>query len=399
MKKFIITFMAFFFSICMIVPLTSVALTPGEEKHQYDLIRDNNERIQDIHRDSAYNYSNIVDVQGKVNEINDKLNEMGNGASQEAIEELKESVNNIDVKQGVDDYFTEKSNESSGDAAEQGKYHTNALVKLLQDSWAAVPKIIIGKTDGVQKVTLDPGSQKNSTFYGIFVTIGYSLVLVFFAANLIESTIKYEIFTLKGGVQIFGRLIVSKVIIDLSGQICVYILNICNYISKDILKNASDILSFELPNIFENIEASKVPFVGGLIDFLLCFVAALPVLIILCAIFFMVEIVIFKLILRSIELSLLVIVSPAFFACYSSEITKPYFKNFILTFLQCALQIVLMAVVYALSSGFIIDWGNMLETKSAWEWSSRNNYNALIAIAIAFMMIKPPKVLTNLISR
>lgn len=58
-----------------------------------------------------------------------------------------------------------------------------------------------------------------------------------------------------------------------------------------------------------------------------------------------------------------------------------------------------MAVVYALSSGFIIDWGNMLETKSAWEWSSRNNYNALIAIAIAFMMIKPPKVLTNLISR
>ena len=41
----------------------------------------------------------------------------------------------------------------------------------------------------------------------------YSLVLLFFAVNLVEQTIKYEIFTAKGALRIFGRLLVAKIII------------------------------------------------------------------------------------------------------------------------------------------------------------------------------------------
>lgn len=76
----------------------------------------------------------------------------------------------------------------------------------------------------------------------------------------------------------------------------------------------------------------------------------IPLMLINIVIFISTACIVVKLILRSFELSMLVAVSPAFFACYSSEITKPYFKNFILTFIQVAAQIVFMGIVYYIGS-------------------------------------------------
>lgn len=381
MKRFIISFMAFLFSICMFVPMAAFA---ADDDYT------NGDCMQAI-------YDAEANIGGQISDVSDKIDGIEKGASQESVDEIKESVDNIDVKQGVDDYFTEKATESSDETKDYGKSFADSVLGVLQSAWAELPKVLIGSDEGSWKVTLNPSDQYNGTFYGIFVTIGYSLVLVFFAANLIETTIKYEIFTLKGGVQIFGRLIVSKVIIDLSGKICIYILNICNYISKDILKSASNDLLFKMPNIFGNMPSSKIPFVGGLFDYFQGYCLIIPVLIIIIIMLIAALLIIFKLMLRSLELSLLMIVSPAFFACYSSEITKPYFKNFILTFLQCALQIVFMAIVYAISSSFISDWSEMYQETNVWTWFIRTIPKALIALAIAIMMIKPPKVLTGLV--
>lgn len=384
MKRFIITFMALFFSICMIVPITSIALDEEQEVDQYNM-------VNEIYNESDH-------IVGKVNEISDKIDGIETGASQESVDELKESVDNIDVKQGVDDYFTEKfDGPSSEDTSKYGFSLVDSLIGVLETVWKEVPKLIgIGTEKSIWQVTLDPKKEYNGTFYGIFVTIGYSLVLVFFAANLIETTIKYEIFTLKGGVQIFGRLIVSKVIIDLSGKICIYILNICNYISKSILQNATANIGIESPNITAQAK-SGLPIIGSLVDLVQGYFYIVPILLISLIMLIAALLIIFKLMLRSLELSLLMIVSPAFFACYSSEITKPYFKNFILTFLQCALQIVFMAVVYALSSDFILNINRVDSDVEAWAWFIKTLPNALLCLAIAIMMIKPPKVLTGLV--
>lgn len=381
MKRFIISFIVFLFSICMFVPMAAFA---ADDDYT------NGDCMQAI-------YDAEANIGGQISDVSDKIDGIEKGASQESVDELKESVDNIDVKQGVDDYFTEKAGESSDEAKGYGESFADSVIGILNQVWAKVPEILTGNQESeIWNVTLEPSDQYNSDFYAIFVTIGYSLVLVFFAANLIETTIKYEIFTLKGGIQIFGRLIVSKVIIDLSGKICIYILNICNYISKDVLDTASTIVKFKMPTITGD-TISKIPFVGGIIDFFQGYTLMFPVMIIVILMLFASLIIIIKLSLRSIELSLLMIVSPAFFACYSSEITKPYFKNFIVTFLQCALQIVFMAVVYALSSSFIIDFEKDYGQIEVWNWFFKTLPAAVIALAIAIMMVRPPKVLTSLV--
>lgn len=325
----------------------------------------------------------------------------GNGASQESVNNVQNSINNvqnsvnsIDVKKDIDEYVNETSNANKETVKGYPKTVMDTFMKVLNECWGAVPDLIQGTESGTMKITLDP--TKQNTFTGIFKTIGYSLVLLFFAANLIENTIKYEIFTLKGGAMLFGRLIISKVVIDLSVTICTYILNICNNISTKILLDAKTEIHFSTPNI-ESESIGTLGILGTLIDYFQAYVMLVPILIIILVMLLAALLIIFKIVLRSIELSLLMIVSPAFFACYSSEITKPYFKNFMTTFLQCALQIVFMSVVFALSANWLTDITTTNNKIEAWAWFVKVLPHALIALAFAIMMVKPPKVLTNLI--
>lgn len=383
MKKIIFSVLTFLFSICMIVPLTVNAVT-------LDDVYDGTQMDYDI-----WNYINNALMPAI------ESNGNGNGASQESVNNIQNSINNvqnsvnsINVKKDMDDYFNESTEANKETVKGYPKTAMDTFMKVLNTCWSAVPNLIDGTESGVWKITLDP--TKKTTFTGIFQTVGYSLVLLFFAANLIENTIKYEIFTLKGGAMLFGRLIISKVIIDLSGTICSYILNICNNISFKILSDASKELLFSTPNIESSSIGKLGPF-GTIIDYFQAYVMLIPVLIIILILLLAAMLIIFKLVLRSIELSLLMIVSPAFFACYSSEITKPYFRNFITTFLQCALQIVFISVVYALSANWLTDITSTDSSIEAWTWFAKVLPNALIALAFAIMMVKPPKVLTNLI--
>lgn len=383
MKKIIISVLTFLFSMCMIVPLAVEAYT-----------------IDDVYDGTHMDYEIW-------NYINNSLmpaiesNGNGNGASQESvnnvqnsIDNVQNSVNSIDLKKDMNDFFKEEAKINAEEKQDYPKSFMDGLMDVLETCWSVVPNLIKGNESGVWKISIDPAKQ--TTFTGIFQTIGYSLVLLFFAANLIENTIKYEIFTLKGGAMLFGRLIISKVVIDLSTTICTYILNICNKISSEILGDASYILKISTPNVESN-SMSKILIIGPIIDFIQSFYMSIPFVLIILAMFAAALIIIFKLALRSIELSLLMIVSPAFFACYSSEITKPYFKNFIMTFIQCALQIVFMSVVYALSANWLTDITTVGSTAEAWAWFVKVLPNVLIALAFAIMMVKPPKVLTNLV--
>ncbi len=196
---------------------------------------------------------------------------------------------------------------------------------------------------------------------------------------------------------LFGRLIISKVIIDLSGTICIHILNICTKITTAIFDESGKMLEVSIPSIGE-IAKSALPFgVGELVDLITAIILIIPVLVIAIILIAAASIIMVKLVLRSLELSLLIIVSPAFFACYSSEITKPYFKNFITTFIQCAVQLVFMAVVYYIGTRFGASAATPETFVDLAGWFLARSQVAIIALAIAIMMVKPPKILTNLV--
>ncbi len=387
MKKIIISVLTVLFSICMIVPLTVEAYT-----------------IDDIYDGTQMDYEIW-------NYINNSLmpaiesNGNGNGASQESVNNVQNSINNvqnsvnsIDVKKDIDEYINEKSKENAEKPGDHpAKSFTDSVIKVIEDMWGEIPDYLMNDNKLLNSFTLDIKGLKNSTIYGIFVNVGYSLVLLFFAANLIENTIKYEIFTLKGGAMLFGRLIISKVVIDLSGTICIYILNICTKITTAIFDESGNMLKWNIPTIGE-IAKSVLPFgVGELVDLITTIIMIIPVIIIAIAMISAASIIMIKLVLRSLELSLLIVVSPAFFACYSSEITKPYFKNFIITFIQCAVQLVFMAVVYYIGTRFGVSAATPETFVDLVGWFLARSQVAIIALAIAIMMVKPPKVLTNLI--
>lgn len=171
----------------------------------------------------------------------------------------------------------------------------------------------------------------------------------------------------------------------------------CSNLTSAIISAGENVFKIEKPNFSEMIVKSDVWIVGVILDFLLVLLLLVPIILIVLPILISAIFIIVKLILRSLELALLICVSPAFFACYSSEITRPYFRNFITTFIQCAAQIVFMAVVYFVGVKWFASSTHVASATDAWTWFQNVIPNTLIVIAISIMMVRPPKVLTGLI--
>ena len=347
------------------------------------------------------------------NELPNAINKNGGGVSQSDVDDIKnsvsnvqESVNNIDIQKEMEEYYASLK---TSDSSIPGRIYNipQAFFAVNNILWKHIGNVIQNDVSapvgGVGSFTLNPLKYKTGDLSNIFKTFGYTLVLVFFAANLIESTIKYEIFTLKGGVKFFGRIIISKTIIDMSGTVCEAILNTVGTLSLRVYNlginsypKGDTMLLGAFPEI--KLETSDLWIVGPIIDGIMANLLIIPLMLINIVIFISTACIVVKLILRSFELSMLVAVSPAFFACYSSEITKPYFKNFILTFIQVAAQIVFMGIVYYIGASHVItEMGEIDGFEGLISWFGKIAPNMLIIIAMSIMMIKPPRCLTNLI--
>lgn len=230
--------------------------------------------------------------------------------------------------------------------------------------------------------------------YGIFIVFGYSIVLLFFAVSLVDQTIKYEIFTVRGAVGIFGRLLISKAIIDMSGFVCTTIITISQKLCNQLLTETVVTNLMNHPKI--EVVPSDIFVIGPIVDVLTQMILSSPVVIIATVVFSSGVLIMIKLLLRSFELTMLTVVSPAFFACVSSNTTVPYFKNFITTFIQAAIQIVFMAIVYVVAvDKLTID--NIDGFADLGKWFIRVLPNSIIVLAMAIMMVKPPRVLTGLL--
>lgn len=106
-----------------------------------------------------------------------------------------------------------------------------------------------------------------------------------------------------------------------------------------------------------------------------------------------------KLILRSFELTMLVCSSPMFFACASSDVTKEYFKKFIVTFIEVASQTLFMSIALIIGIKQLtgVSIGNINGFGDLTQYFMSSTPYMIIMVAMCVMMIKPPKVLTNLL--
>ena len=142
--------------------------------------------------------------------------------------------------------------------------------------------------------------------------------------------------------------------------------------------------------------------VGDIIDFFANLCPFLLVLLLIGVTIVIFVIVYIKLIIRSLEIAMLSVVSPVFFACAVGEASMPYFRKFITAFLSVAAEIIFMAVVYLAFLWYckgaftseVINLSDLYNVTS----SAAGQFYTFVAITVAsgIMMIKPPQVLRDL---
>lgn len=141
---------------------------------------------------------------------------------------------------------------------------------------------------------------------------------------------------------------------------------------------------------------SKLWIIGKIIEFFNSITALGPLLILAVIMIIISGAIIVKLLMRNIQLFCLIIVAPPFFATLASETTRRYFRNYFTAFLQCALQVVFMCIVWY--AGIFLINNNVIKVDTASKILAydSNMYRVIIVyIVMGIMICKPPKFLTN----
>lgn len=360
---------------------------------------------------------------GKLEEIENKVNNIqssGGGETAQEVKDIKKKVDSIDVKKEATDAINEVAKyENPKDTKDDIFNSTNKVLEKMNELYR-IPLTILKlealdddytpKPGGIDWMFWDINHQYFSSKNPItmpFYAFAYSIVLLFFAINLTESTLKYEIMTPRGALSILGRIAISKLWVDLSGKICFQILGIISYLIKAIYDASftnlsdNDINSFSLFDVTKitiSLKESNVKFVGSLIDTFLAIILWVGFILMFLVITILSGIILIKLAIRSIEIAVMLIISPVFFACYATETTKQYFRNFIITFIQIAAQLLYMTIlVFVAFSWSTTAKGNITDLSSAFELMYSITPTILIFVMLAIMIVKPPKFLSNLI--
>lgn len=256
-------------------------------------------------------------------------------------------------------------------------------------------------------VNVDTGTYKFdlegfvNEFSRIFVIFATSLIVVLFGINIIKTALEYELFTLKGAVKVFARLILAEIWIQLSTKICIMVVKIFNELMNSIIHYIVSSGTLKSITFTFKVTRSGTYLIGDIVDFLKNLVPFLFVLLLIGTALVIFVIVYIKLIIRSLEIAMLSVVSPVFFACSVGEATMPYFRKFITAFLSVGAEIVFMGVVYLAllwyCKGVTVNPVNLNDLYNI--TSSGGTFYTYIAVSVAcgIMMIRPPQVLKDLL--
>ena len=242
-----------------------------------------------------------------------------------------------------------------------------------------------------------------NTVSPIVKAFAYGLAGVLFGINVSRSALQFELMEAKGLFKIFARVLIIKVWIDLSINICIYVLAIVNSLTAQVINtftNSQTIFGAYNASPTQTIVSNDMfNGVGAIINYLTSFMSGLPELILAGVVIFCILSVVIKLIARGFEITALVTISPLFFSTLVGEETRPYFKKFMGAFLSTCCYLLFVAVVYAVGTIWISDSITSASTAQGVLASFGKNLSiSLILIACCHIVRKPPKVLTDLVS-
>lgn len=352
----------------------------------------------------------------EINNVNNNINGVNNN-----INEVKDAVNNINVEQGVANYF-EKEAESeevkkvNNDSKEQMFNLAAGFIRVTNSLWSNIGKMLKGASDGnfeyyageinPVNLTLNISDYGQDTIngtatgtYHIIKIFAYGLLLLFFSCSLVETTVKYEMVTFKGIITIVGRFVGAKLLVDNAGTICIKIMKIILEVVSKLVDNsttASFIDQSKLKNLFYTACPNKtVPIIGPIVNFLFALVILIPFVLTVILMIITFFAIMIKITLWSVDMAVLVATSPMYIACWASDVTKQYFRSFIVSFIQCTAQLLYMSIVYSIFKSFLNQY--TVAYNGFEEYLLSFAPISLITIAMAILMVKPPKVLSNLL--
>ncbi len=77
------------------------------------------------------------------------------------------------------------------------------------------------------------------TISPIFKTFAYSLCILLVGINIMESAVQSELFSLRGGIKVGARLFLAKIWIDISVEICKFIVNVACELTTNVVGAAT----------------------------------------------------------------------------------------------------------------------------------------------------------------
>ncbi|MBQ8011432.1 MAG: hypothetical protein IJ265_07765 [Oscillospiraceae bacterium] len=346
-----------------------------------------NDRVSAIESGGVGSSADMSEIKESVNNTNTKLDEVQN------------AVNNIDVKAEMEAVGQQVVTADDGRVASDIFSITGTFVSICNTMWMLIGDTL--KAFGAEKMEtlfLDPKDYVSGEIYTAMVTLAYSIVLLFFAVQLVEATVKYEMLTLKSVILIVVRVAIAKLLIDNSGIICLKIMETVSEETSKIL-NITNSMLFNTNDMFGNFfYKSKVNFIGPLIDILFALVTLLLMVPLILVVVIIALCILVKLSLCTFELIALVVTSPVFIACWSSDVTKQYAHKFIVTFIQVSADVLYMTIIYSVGAHALSLTGASIDSFSdLGKWIESLFPQLLAFIAWGVMMIKPPKSLKNLI--
>lgn len=353
-----------------------------------------------LHNDFRYPLSTaLTELEQKIDDITVGTGSAGSAA---ALEDLKESVDSIDLTQELTDFYNQKASAGSTEDMSHLLDSTDKHIAGANGLWHLVGEVMESGGDlsavagevplGVDLNTFT--TDYNTAISGFMKMLAYSLVLIFFSVNLIESTVKYEIVTLRGAVSFGGRLLVGKIVIDLSTTICLKIVGITEWICGGLVSSGT--VTMNLLDLKAETGAwSSLWVIGKIIDFFNIITNIGPILIVVLIVVIISIAILIKLMIRNIQLAVMVIAAPPFFATLATDTTKHYFRNYITSFLQCALQVVFMCIVWYVGIYLLNNHNISGDVFSNLGANTNFTRVLMIYIVMGIMICKPPKFLTN----
>ncbi len=268
----------------------------------------------------------------------------------------------------------------------------NALVKQLGE-WF---------TDFSSVFDISGFVEDSSAITGVIMIFADSLIALFFTVNFINTMMQYQLFTVRGAVQLFGQLMLAEVWVNLSIRICLMIVDIVQELVASIVSQVTENIN-SIAITFTPVQ-SGIAYVGDIVDL---FVNLLPLLI--CTLIFGFIVFTFlrvflKLVMRSLEITMMTLVSPIFFALLVGDTTKAYFRKFISAFIGVVAELVFMSIVFAIycywTSSHVA--GLSISTDALYSYTLEDTQTlityVIVTVACGLMMVKPPAVLRGLIN-